>query len=168
MKDRQERLELRHVVRDDAELLFHWANEPTVRQRSISIEPIVWEDHLSWLEDVISDDDRRLYILELDGTPVGQIRFDRVGEYATVNVSLDVEQRGHGLGKAIIELGIIHATEELHVDRFVALVRPDNERSRNAFEAVGFEHERREERSGVSLLRLERASDDGLPRFSRR
>lgn len=146
-------LRLRPVTPQDAELLFLWANDRTVREQSISTEPISWTEHTQWLEGVLGDSDRRLYLLEVNGHPVGQIRFDCQDATASVNISIEGEHRGEGLGELLIAMGTSRARKQLDVDRFVALIRPENRPSQQAFKSVGFQFTGREERGGITLLR---------------
>jgi RimJ/RimL family protein N-acetyltransferase len=80
-----------------------------------------------------------MYILEADGNPAGQVRFDidAVGR-AEVDISIAPEYRGHGYGAEALRL----ASARLFVDtgsaEVVAHIKPDNLASVRTFERAGF------------------------------
>lgn len=60
----------------DAELLFVWKNDKATIENSITKRGVTMEEHLRWLENVIENPMRQLYILDIDGVSVGQLRLD--------------------------------------------------------------------------------------------
>ena len=148
------RLRLRLAARQDSELLWHWANDPAVRSNSFNPQPISWEDHVRWFDEVLADADRILLIAEDDDGPLGQIRFDREADGAfEADVSIGTTHRGRGLGAALIRAGV-QSLVELHEDvRVRALVLPHNVASSKSFEAAGFKVvDRRDD--GTSVLEM--------------
>lgn len=142
-------LRLRKAQKEDARLLWEWANDPVVRANSFASEPIPWETHVVWFAKKLDQDGCVLLIAEdQKGTPLGQIRFDasRDGEMY-VNLSVAKEQRGQGLAALLIETGVEEAFGRPGCNRIHALVKPENAASLKAFEAAGFI------RSGVEQVR---------------
>jgi RimJ/RimL family protein N-acetyltransferase len=125
---------LRSAVPEDGGLLWEWANDPVTRQSSFSTAPIALDEHLRWLALVLDDAGRSLFIAELDGHPVGQVRLDRIDDSAIISVSIAPEARGRGLAAEVIRSAIRSA--EVPV---VAHVRASNEPSRKAFRRAGFQ-----------------------------
>lgn len=125
-------VQLRPATSEDAHLLWEWRNDPEVRAASFSTYPVEWEEHQAWLVQKIEDPSCAIFIGEVDGEPVGVIRFDIVGAEAEVSVS--VSQRGRGYGSQIIEAG----ANEMKGLTLVANVRPTNVASQRAFVKAGF------------------------------
>lgn len=126
-------VDLRPATGHDAELLFAWANDPETRRWSFATEPIPWDTHVAWLARVLADDERRLWVAEHEGEPVGQVRLDVAGDSEVVSISVAPGQRGRGLAVAIIRAACGEARGTV-----VAEVKPDNQRSLRAFERAGF------------------------------
>jgi UDP-2,4-diacetamido-2,4,6-trideoxy-beta-L-altropyranose hydrolase len=130
---------LRRATSDDMMLYFEWANDPDVRQNSFSQEPIALEAHKSWFAKKISDVNTVLYVLEVDGVPAGQIRFDLNNEQAEIGFSIDPQFRGQGLGNSILRLSSATLWRELDTAITICgAVKTANTASNRAFERAGF------------------------------
>ena len=131
-------IRLRPAVRDDARLLWEWANDPDVRRFAFHTEPIVWDDHLNWLDDRLSRDDSLVYVAELDGSHIGQVRFDLADHVANIDYSIAPSWRGRGLGSSLL----VAAVARLNFDRPgaqpVGVVLAANAASHRSFELAGF------------------------------
>jgi len=141
---RAELLTLRPARPDDAELLWAWANDPQVRERSFSKAPIPWSDHLNWLASVLAGSTRTLFIAEDErGRPVGQIRFDlddsSPNGTATIGVSIAAAHRGGGWAGALIDAGVRRFFAGHNVADVTAIVLEGNDRSARAFCAADFD-----------------------------
>ena len=112
----------------DAELLYEWKNDKATIENSITKRGVTMEEHLKWLESVIENPMRQLYILDIDGVSVGQLRLDiekltvqeenkygneaisecgRESEnmsqiIAEISYGLGAEHRGKGFGKVLV------------------------------------------------------------------
>ena len=132
-------LGLRPARADDAAWLFDWANDPATRAASFDRAPIPWPDHVAWLAAVLAAPDRRLWIAEEAGVPVGQVRVDRGPDgLGVVSIGLAPGARGRGLGRVALQMGIAAATRELGIRRARAVVMATNVASRRLFEGAGF------------------------------
>jgi RimJ/RimL family protein N-acetyltransferase len=129
---------LRPALAADAELLRAWANDPATRAASFGRERIAGPDHLRWLAVVLGDRNRRLWIAEEAGVPVGQLRVDRLPDgVGVVSIGLAPSARGRGLGREVLGLGMA-AASELGIRRARAVVMEANAPSRRLFEGAGF------------------------------
>lgn len=123
----------------DAGLLLEWANDPAVREASFNSEPITAERHEHWLESKLPEGG--FYIAELDGTPIGYARVDRVAKHATfafLSASVAEPYRGRGLGRELIAAAAKRASAELNFGLLFARIKCDNAASLRAFGAAGF------------------------------
>jgi len=138
---------LRAATREDAELLFEWANEPTVRAASFDSASIPWQTHVAWLESRLTDDARCLIFIATTGTtgttgtgePFGQARLERDQGDITLSYSIETARRRRGLATPLIEAAVERcAALWPSVDRIRAEVRPDNVASARALARAGF------------------------------
>ncbi|HEY7060815.1 MAG TPA: GNAT family N-acetyltransferase [Chloroflexota bacterium] len=148
-------LTLRPATRDDARLLWEWANDPDVRANAFFPEPIPWETHRAWLDRKLAAPDCRIWIAARGGAPVGQVRYDRAGDAAEIGISVAAAGRGQGLGTALLRASAPRACAELGVRRLVALVKPQNHASARAFERAGFRQVGTTTRHGQPCLEFE-------------
>jgi len=130
-------LRLRPACPNDVGLYFNWANEPEVRRQAIHSEPILWKGHQAWFASKLADPQSRLFVLLAGALPVGQIRFDRQGEEAQIDYSLDVLVRQRGWGTQLVAMGIALFRQSDPV-RIRAEVKAENLSSRAVFARLGF------------------------------
>jgi UDP-2,4-diacetamido-2,4,6-trideoxy-beta-L-altropyranose hydrolase len=131
---------LRQATHEDLLTYYHWANDETVRKNSFSPEPIDLETHTNWFKQKLNNPDSLLYLLEKDKNPVGQIRFDVEENIAHISYLIDLNYRGQGLGKLIVQLGLKKFLKDnsRQVD-FQAAVKPENLVSHKIFQNIGFD-----------------------------
>lgn len=128
-------LKVRPATFDDARMMFEWRNDPANRQVSRTSDPIAWEAHCEWLEKVIADPSRKLFVGEIGSRAVGIIRFDFcASDRAEVSLYLNTAHHGTGLGPPLLLRG-----EEAADARVIdATVLPDNRPSQRLFESCSY------------------------------
>ena len=135
------RLRLRRAAEGDSRTIWSWANDPETRAHSFSTEPIPWEKHIAWYAALMADQSRRLLIaVDEDDNSVGQLRLDRKGSEALLSFSISPAFRGRGFASALLEAGAAYAFGNLQLSVVNAYVKPENVRSRRAFEKAGYRH----------------------------
>ena len=144
---------LRPATLQDAIHLYVWRNDPVTRAMFRDTAWISWESHRQWLRDVLEDINRRLFVAERDGTPVGTIRFDidPSGD-AEVSVTAAPETRGGGVGAEIIRAGTAEVLQSRFVGRIVARIKMENIASQKAFAKAGYAESARTESEVVMLV----------------
>jgi RimJ/RimL family protein N-acetyltransferase len=132
-------LTCRPAKRADAELLWRWANDPEARRQSFTKAAIAWDAHVAWLEARLASPACTILIFSDGGVPVGQVRFDVVGDMAEISISVAPEQRGRGYGRAMLASALErHSEQRGERVRTRASVLAANERSLRMFRASGF------------------------------
>ena len=129
---------------DDSDSRWFWklAMEPSVREMSVRSDAFSYAEHEAWWARRAHEPETRIYIgLDEHHTPVGQVRFGRVTdtEDAEIAISVVPDYRGRGYATGMLRQGEPLAREALGVDRFVALVLPQNTASRKLFENSGYQ-----------------------------
>ncbi len=133
------RLVLRPATCADSALLWRWRNDPATRAASLNTTEVGEREHVQWIEDTLARPDRRLYVGIVGERPVATARLDIENDAATVSVTVAPEQRGSGLGTALVRAVSDEAFATTPVQRLVAVVKRDNVASRRAFARAGFE-----------------------------
>ena len=130
---------LREATREDCDLLFEWANDPIVRENSFCKHSIGYEEHVKWFCCILNNKEQKLYILEKEGCPIGQVRVRSIDNTATISYSISPTNRGNGYGKLMIELLKRRMVQEYpNIKTLVAEVKKDNIASKKVFKGNGF------------------------------
>jgi len=136
-------LRLRLATLADEDLYLAWANEPEVRRESFNTEPIPLEQHQRWFRRRLQSPDALLRVLvDVEGLPLGQIRFERTPTEparAVIGFSLDLVARGYGIASELLQLGLAELARQWggQVDAY-GQVRVANAASARAFLKAGF------------------------------
>lgn len=132
-----DKVQIRQARADDIFHYFRWANDPTVRVYAHNPAPISWANHKKWFTAKICSESSWLFVMEVDGVPFGQIRFDEVGEELVIGYSLAPVVRGRGLGMYLVAKGV-----EAVIKQSLLTLRADvlmgNAASLNIFRKLGF------------------------------
>jgi spore coat polysaccharide biosynthesis predicted glycosyltransferase SpsG len=154
-------LDVRLAEPSDVHRLWEWAKDPTVRSSAFDDTEISWEDHVAWFAAKSASPKSRIYITELHGRAIGQVRFDIEASEAEIDVSLAAAERGRGLGASVIRAAARRFFDETHVALTVARVRAENRASALAFVDAGFEPDGEGWTGSNHWLRYALGRDDG-------
>jgi RimJ/RimL family protein N-acetyltransferase len=136
--------EIRFVMRpagpDDAHQLWRLANDPSARENSFSSKEIPWESHIAWYQRKLASPNCCFLVMELGGAIVGQVRYDRVEDTDTAEISFSVTPvfRGKGLGTEMLTSTYQQACKRLGTSRARGVVFKGNIASARAFARAGF------------------------------
>ena len=132
-------LEIRAAKDSDIMTYFNWVNDPIVRASALNSYPIDFAVHASWFEKRLADQDCSLLVMEADGLPLGQVRFEWQDGYITIDYSLDEMVRDRGWGRRLLELGLQSLTGDGRGPYDIrAVVKSENVASRRTFASLGF------------------------------
>lgn len=141
-------LTIRPANMEDSGNLFRWRNDPETCKNSLNTNQVELDGHLKWLAASLINPDRTLFIVELDGAPVGTARLDYSGELGEriceMSWTVAPEWRGQSIGKRMA----IKTREAIECDRVVAKIRPSNVASQKLAEAIGLKLFERDAGSG--------------------
>jgi UDP-2,4-diacetamido-2,4,6-trideoxy-beta-L-altropyranose hydrolase len=133
---------LRPMNQHDLMTVFNWANDPEVRKYAFNPEPISLETHTNWFNSKLQSNHTHLFMMETNGQPAGQIRFDYRENEWVISYLLDSTFRGKGLGKTLIEKGI-EALRAKHPGplTITGFVLNENKASKKTFIDGGFDEQ---------------------------
>ncbi len=134
---------LRLATAADSDALFAWRNDEETRKASSSTAAVPRADHDAWFARSLDSKDRVLFVAMHEGAAVGTARMDRdvsLGAASRVwEVSLTVAPHARGKGLAAPMLtALSDAALEREAALLLARLKPENQKSRAAFEAAGY------------------------------
>lgn len=97
-------MELRIATLQDWEILLQWRNDEATRKNSHNTDIVQPEQHIKWLQSVINNPNRMLYIAEDNGVLVGTVRADKEESGYELSWTIAPEARGKGYGKQMVKL----------------------------------------------------------------
>ena len=131
---------IRQAAACDAELLFKWLNSPdSLAGKLLTSEPVKWVSHKRWFEDRLDSLNVHIWIIEENGTAIGQVRFEFSDGAYLVDIFLisEARKKGHAtkaMQKCIACLqGFVKSATMLRAD-----VKSSNLSSIKLFEDLGF------------------------------
>jgi predicted dehydrogenase/RimJ/RimL family protein N-acetyltransferase len=155
---------LRDLEQADAERLRAWRNDPEARRWSRSTHEITPQEHASWLARVLADGSQRPWVAEADGRPVAHVRISRNEDRsAEVHVVLAPQERGLGLGAAVLEQAAARALADPGIELLCAYVKPAHTASLRAFARAGFRESGTDEEGLLRLERVRAGTRDAQP-----
>ncbi len=135
-------INLRRAKERDKDFLFQLRNEDAVRAQSWHTERVDAPAHEAWFKSSLRNPKRVLYVVEADGAPAGQVRFDvdDSGGSAEVSVAVAERFRGRGIGsEALRSAGQSFTKDFPDVKKIFAHIKTDNPASVKTFLKAGYE-----------------------------
>jgi UDP-2,4-diacetamido-2,4,6-trideoxy-beta-L-altropyranose hydrolase len=135
------KIKLRKIKKGDSQLIWQWANAPSIRLASFSSNLIPWKTHVQWFNTKLQDSDCCYWLaLNENHVPIGQVRFDldKVNKEATISMSIAPEWQGCGYGKVLIETASELLFNQTSIHTINAFIKVENCKSIRTFEKAGF------------------------------
>lgn len=132
-------VDLRQAARSDLEQLFEWRNHEIVREFSRSNEIIKWEEHETWFDSMLADNEKILLIGYYQNNPIGVFRFDIDGNEAEVSLYLVQNLNSRGFGRPLLraaESWLVRKRPGINILK--ACVLGQNIRSHHLFSSGGY------------------------------
>lgn len=121
------------------QLTYAWASSDVVRKYSFSKDKIDAETHRRWFHSAINDKGCFFFIAYLKGIPIGSIRFNRNNGEDIISFLLDPEYHGKGLGKQLLEGGILRFFQRCESSMVTGYVMASNLPSIRLFQNLNFQ-----------------------------
>lgn len=123
---------LRPATIGDADLLLAWRNDGGTRHASHNTAEVSREEHVAWLNKVLRDGTRQLFIAEEEGVAVGTVRADMADGIHELSWTVAPEARGHGVAKRMVAALASQISEPLRAE-----IKADNTASVRVAEHAG-------------------------------
>ena len=129
---------LRLATMNDADRLLEWRNDLETRKASHNTAEVQRNEHISWLSQVLSNPNRRLYVAEENDTPIGTVRADcSDGGVWELSWTVSPSARGQGVAKRMVAALAKQISEPIRAE-----VKTGNIASARIAEHAGMESER--------------------------
>ncbi len=123
----------------DEDLLFAWRNEPWIVQAGSSRRAVPQEEHHVWFARALTQAERELFIVEIDGRAAGMVRYDWCeNSLAEISTYLLPEFWGKGHGREVFMQTAPAACVRKKLRGMVARIMVGNDRSIAFFQRLGF------------------------------
>lgn len=136
---------LRRIAPADSARALAWRNSPEVAAFMYGDHLITQAEHDRWFAVILEAQDRRYWIIERDGTPVGLanvVKIDRAnGRCDWAYYLADPSTRGQGIGSCVEYLVIEHVFGALALNKLWCEVFVDNDAVWKLHERFGFTRE---------------------------
>lgn len=133
---------LRPLRLDDIAMVRTWRNLPDVARYMYTDHQISEGEHARWFGDALERSDRRYWIIELDGQPVGLANLVEISERhrraSWAFYLADPAVRGRGVGSFTEEFVLRHAFEELGLHKLCCEVLGSNDAVVGMHQKFGF------------------------------
>ena len=138
-------LRLRLVETSDSPRLLRWRNSPQVAAHMYTDHPIAQTEHDRWFVAAMTAPDRRYWIIEADGEPVGLANLVRIDQAASrcewAYYLGEPSTRGKGLGALVEYIVLRHVFETLELNKLWCEVLVENEAVVKLHQSFGFTRE---------------------------
>lgn len=145
-------IQIRKVSEEDADQLWKLANEAGVRRNSFNSDPIPYDKHIKWFREKLKSTNSVIYVLEVSGILLAQVRYDRKDDFAEIDYAVIPSFREKGFGTKILLMTWEMACRELGVRQVRGVVKEDNKASIFSFFNAGFEKLGNENYFGISCV----------------
>jgi UDP-4-amino-4,6-dideoxy-N-acetyl-beta-L-altrosamine N-acetyltransferase len=136
---------LRALAAADSERVLAWRNSPEVAAYMYTDHEITPDEHARWFARGLQGGDRRYWIIELDGAPVGLANLTRIDPANSrcdwAFYLADPAVRGRGVGAAVEYLVLGHVFERLQLNKLWCEVLVGNAAVVKLHERFGFVRE---------------------------
>ena len=125
---------LREVKKSDWKVLLDWRNDKITLQNFFSFDLVSVSDHKEYIKNMITNPNRKLFILEYNEILVGTIREDRLDkDEFELSYTIGPTYRGKKIGQILMSLYLIERKGS-----FLAKVKEENIPSIKMIEKLGF------------------------------
>lgn len=130
-------IELRRIKESDLKDLYVWRNSKEVRDMMFNPKPIVWKEHLEFWGKKLSDQSSICLLASENKKPVGAVRLDKKDDSYEVDIFIDPNRHGEGIGTNVLGLLIKYAKEH-GIKKLLAKIKKENIKSIAIFKKNGF------------------------------
>lgn len=131
----------RFVEKNDCNLMFNWRNADNVRLMLFHSDKTPYENHVTWFNKMLIDEDRKYFIFEINKAPVGIVNFsnfNKEDKSAEWGFYIGKTELPKGTGTRMCELGVDLAKNYLNLKNIYALILVTNAKSISIHEKLLF------------------------------
>ena len=147
--------DIRLATLADISLLRAWVNtHDSLKWKKDTKNLIPADEHLAWLRSRLSDPFTQIWIVLNNDTPSGQVRLEKKGDFVYVDIYVVDNLRRTGLAGFALNESINRYTKTFGLEKFCAIVSPENEVSEKLFVKNGFHKDEDEPGYWLKYIRV--------------
>jgi L-amino acid N-acyltransferase YncA len=142
------------ATKDDIVEIYNLLHRKFIQKYSSNSEKYEWEKHKKWYEFLIRSPYYEIYVIKDNSNKViGQLKFEIDGEIATLNIFIEEDKRGVGLGKKLLEESTkLLKLEKKEIKLIVSYILEENDISQSLFENLGYVYGGKKNYNGIEHL----------------
>jgi UDP-4-amino-4,6-dideoxy-N-acetyl-beta-L-altrosamine N-acetyltransferase len=126
----------------DLPVVLSWRNHPEIRRFMYTQHEISQEEHLRWFAEASGAADRRLFIFEVDESPLGFVSLSVARDRQSAKWGFYVAPGApKGSGRSLGQAAVYHAFSTLRLHKLCGEALSHNERSIRLHRHLGFKEE---------------------------
>ena len=132
-------LHYRFATNEDVDLIYHWSNDPIVRQFSYNSEPIVYENHVQWFQSKLHEASTFFYIFQNEQNEnIGLVRIEKKQTETIIGILIDKDHRGKSYASEMLTQAAGDFLKKFQNESISAYIKNDNLASIKSFTKAGF------------------------------
>jgi RimJ/RimL family protein N-acetyltransferase len=142
-----ERVVIGPVLPEDTGVIFLWLNDLESTILDMTYRPVDWMSYNNWLGEFSRNPAQTLFVVRrtAHAAAVGFVLLTKINPiHRSADIGLRIgapQDRGQGLGREALMLGLRYAWDHLNLHRVQLSVFESNQAARRAYRAAGFEEE---------------------------
>jgi UDP-2,4-diacetamido-2,4,6-trideoxy-beta-L-altropyranose hydrolase len=129
---------IKKAQKQDMFTYYNWVNDEEVKKNSFRKKSISFSNHKNWFIDQLKFPKKNyLYVFFSSDIPIGQVRFNILKTYVSIDYSIDKDFRGRGLGLKMLKKII---GKRNFSKKILAVVKLTNKPSISIFHKLGFKY----------------------------
>lgn len=139
---------------DEKVRVLEWRNHDTIRKCMFTQEKITLNDHLRYIDSLISKRDRAYFLVKVDNEAIGVIDFTNI-ETNQADIGLYAKPNLRGMGSKLMESIIDYGFNTLKVKTLISEVFEENKSAIKLYKQFAFQEVRKKENIIVMELKNE-------------
>lgn len=131
-------LSIREINVNDLEFTYLLSNDSLTRANSYNSEAIPFNNHESWFNKKLEDDNALYFIGQFNAQPAAFIRIDLSKEENLIGITLNKSYRGRGISSIFLKQSIKEFKRQYPAQIVTAYIKSNNIPSIKIFEKAGF------------------------------
>lgn len=140
---------------DEKVMVLEWRNHESIRKWMFNQEEIALNNHLNYIDDLATKEDRIYFLVKVNNEPIGVIDFTNIN-LIQADIGLYAKPNLRGVGSKLMESIISYGFTVLKVDTLISEVFEENKSAIRLYKKFAFKE--RSRRENIMVMELEKVS----------
>lgn len=128
-----------NLTLQEKQLVLEWRNHDSIRKWMFSQECITLDNHLSYIDNLPSQQDKKYFIVKIDGKSIGVIYFINISNSnMTAKIGLYAKPDSRGIGSFLMQSIVNYGFNELKLNTLISEVFVSNVAAIKLYKNFGF------------------------------